>query len=352
MKTLLFPLVLFATVALAQPRATDPKLTVTAHPGTELISVIRYLSGHGQATPSTYLNDVRTYFEPYRQHPAVLKLWKMDGVYFDLTEFGWTFNDALHPTAFALPDSSVWYRFLPKAELTDVLTLCLDFSRKSNFPGFYEQHRAEYGRWGDAYAQKVDSLGVIEKLESFYRSPKATQYYVALEALNGQGAHAVTTRDLAPKFGNYVVYQQGYYDWRNADRKKAPSFDIDYYYIVWHEGSHIYINQALKAQKDQIDALRALLLVRYPALKNKKPGHDWDNFVNEQVVRAVTCALTKQHRSSEIAKTQLADELQQGYMFTEPLARFIGTNYVNTPQTFDLFFPKLVTHWATLQPGQ
>lgn len=164
------------STAKQQPFGVKPgdKLTVAVHPGVELLSIIQYLSGNQGPTSSTYRTAVREYFGRYRTHPAVLFLFNSNARFgYDLPELGWCFNNPLHPTAFTLPEKTYWYDTFSKAELTNYLTLCIKFAKETDFAGFYERHRADYGQWGKAMQNKVDSLQIVSKLEAFYHQPPA-----------------------------------------------------------------------------------------------------------------------------------------------------------------------------------
>jgi hypothetical protein len=355
-------LVLFVSqIALAQsPSQPSPfgakageKLTVTVHPGVELLAIIQYLAGREGPQPSPYLTAVRTHFAPYRNHPAVLFLFNSDvPTGFDLPELGWCFADPMKPSTFTVPDSTYWLKAFSRQELTNYLTLCADFAKKSQFSTFYRQHQADYDRWGKAYRHQVDSLQMVQKLETFFRYPTTSRWYICLDPMNSYGAHAIMTKTLAPAFGQYIVYQQGYWD-RQASAKKDLSFDTDItdiYDLVWHEGSHIYISQLRQQYRAQIDSLNHLMP------KNDRLAqqniNDWPHFVDESIVRAISLALHREHVGADAAKQRLASEEKNGYVYTDKLASMLQNDYLHTRQyaTFDEYFPVLLRNWATLKP--
>lgn len=339
------------TMAKRTPFGVKPgdKLTITVHPGVELLSIIQYLSGNQGPIPSPYLTDVRKHFSSYRTHPAVLFLFNSDARFgYDLPELGWCFTDPLRPTSFNLPEKTYWYQSFSKAELTTYLTLCMDFAKQANFAGFYERHQAEYNRWGQAMQQKVDSLQIIPKLESFYRRPAASQWYICLDPLNSGGAHAIITQTVVPAYGDYIVYQQGYWN-RQATPTTVPTFQADMYNLVWHEGSHTAINQLLGEHRAAIDSLSYLM--KQSDVLARQNITDWRHFVDESVVRAISVALHRKHLTPTEAKQRLESEQRGGFVYTDQLAEFILTDYINSGRyaSFDAYFPVLLKRWATLK---
>lgn len=327
----------------------DQKLTVAVHPGVELLSIIQYLAGHAGPRPSPYLTDVRRHFAPFRNHPAVLFLFNSDARFgYDLPELGWCFDNPLEPAAFTIPDSTYWLNSFSRPELTDYLTLCTDFARKSHFAVFYQQHQADYSRWAKAFVHQVDSLQVIQKLEAFYRQPTTSRWYICLDPLNAYGAHAIMTKTLAPAYSNYIVYQQGYWN-RNAKPDIPPTFDVDMYNLVWHEGSHVYINRLLSQYRTRIDSLSHLM--RESDALHRQNIDDWQHFVDEAIVRAISVALYRKYLSPELAKQQLEREQKSGFIYTNQLACFIVDDYLNTNKYsgFDTYFPVLLKQWSSVK---
>lgn len=323
-------------------------LTITVHPGVELLSVIQYLAGKQDPTPSPYRTAVRNYFGRYRTHPAVLFLFNSDARFgYDLPELGWCFNDPSKPTSFSLPEKTYWYESFTKAELANYLTLCLDFAKQTDFAGFYEHHRADYDRWGTALRHQVDSLQIIPKLESFYQRPVAGQWYICLDPLNGYGAHAIITETVAPAFRDYIVYQQGYWN-PKATATVVPTFQADMYNLVWHEGSHVATNHLLTKHRTTIDSLSHLM--KQSDVLARQNITDWRHFVDESVVRAVSVALHRKHLTAAEAEERLKYEQRGGFVYTDKLAGFILADYINANRykSFDDYFPVLLKRWATI----
>lgn len=267
---------------------------------------------------------------------------------YDLPELGWCFTDPLRPVSFTLPEETYWYESFSKAELANYLTLCMDFAKQGDFAGFYERHRSQYNQWGQAFRQRVDSLQIVPKLEAFYQRPTASQWYICLDPLNGSGAHAIMTKTLAPAYRDYIVYQQGYWN-RQASPATTPAFQADMYNLVWHEGSHVAINQFLAKHRVAIDSLSYLM--KQSDVLARQNITNWQHFVDESVVRAISVALHRKHLTPDEAKQRLESEQRGGFVYTDQLAGFILTDYINSGRytSFDAYFPVLLKRWSTLK---
>ena len=357
MKTLLLLLLISSASFSQMPRPAlpygakaDEKLIVTVHPGVELLSIIQYLAGHAGPGASPYRTAIRSHFTPFRDHPAVLFLFNSDARFgYDLPELGWCFDNPLNLQSFIIPDSTYWLNNFSRSDLTRYLTLCIDFAQKSQFASFYRAHQADYDRWGYAYRRQVDSAGVVQQLESFFHQPTASRWYICLDPLNSGGAHAIMTKTLAPTYGQYIVYQQGYWN-RQAKPTLDPSFEADVYNLVWHEGSHVYTNPIQQAYRTQIDSLRYLMPVSEPL--SRQNITDWPHFVDESLVRAISTALSRAYRSPQQAQQRLMSEQRSGFVYTDQLAQLILEDYIHTTaySSFAANFPILLRKWARLKP--
>ncbi|MBO0952545.1 DUF4932 domain-containing protein [Fibrella forsythiae] len=122
-------------------------------------------------------------------------------------------------------------------------------------------------------------------------------------------------------------------------------FEADLNNLVWHEGSHIYINPLLSRYRAQIDSL--VHLVPASEVLTRQNITDWPHFVDESLVRAISLALHRVHLPAQ-AVQQLLREQKGGFVYTDALAELIVADYVQTRRypTFEAYFPVLLTKWA------
>lgn len=153
---------------------------------------------------------------------------------------------------------------------------------------------------------------------------------------------------IAPSFRDYIVYQQGYWN-DKATPTTNPTFQADMYNLVWHEGSHIAINDLLAKHRPAIDSLSYLM--KQSDVLARQNITDWRHFVDESVVRAISVALHRKHLTTAEAKQRLESEQRGGFVYTDQLAEYILTDYINTNRyrSFDDYFSVLLKRWAMLR---
>lgn len=307
---------------------------VNVHPGQELLTMIQILAEqYRQPNKSTYQADFVAHFSAFVDHPAVVEIRNIEEkVYTDFPELGWCISNFPDPDLY-LPEENLWYEQYGKERVQKILRLALDFADKSDFWSFYQAHEKDYAAWGAAVRQKLDSLQYPEILDEFYSKGAANHeqptFYIALDPLNSWGAHAVPhVAELNPKFAKYKAYSLGYWN-RESTEKDTPSFTGTSFLadLVWHEGSHIYLNEIIEANADKIATIKHLYNGDERQMK-RQSINDWDYCFEENLVRGVVIALTKQHRSHRAYREQNADEILSGFIYAEDIADWLERVYL------------------------
>ncbi|MEM6769589.1 MAG: DUF4932 domain-containing protein [Bacteroidota bacterium] len=323
---------------------------INVHPGQELLTMIQILAGkYRQPNPSKYTAEFRQHFSKFDQHAAVKHLQKIEArLYTDVPELGWCISGFPEPKLY-LPETNLWYDEYGKETVQEYLKLALEFAKESDFWTFYSAHQSDYQSWAAATRKVLDSLGYPEKLADFYRigNPKLPQpiFYIALDPLNSWGAHAVPhVGELNPAFAKYKAYSLGFWN-RNGDETTIPSFSGTNFLsdLVWHEGSHIYLNEMLAKYTAEIEAISHLYNGDEKKMKNQSIS-TWSYCFEENLVRGIVIALTKQHQSTRRFREQAADELLSGFIYAEDIAGWLEQNYLNQRATsLEAMLPSLIT---------
>jgi len=323
---------------------------VNVHPGQELMTIIQILAEkYPDPNASNYQADFEKHFLPFAKHAAVEQLRSIPGkVYTDLPEMGWCFSDfpnfKLH-----LPEENSWYELYGKDTVQQALRLAIDFAKDSDFWSFYQAHQPDYQRWAKEVEHTLDSLSYVRLLDEFYRGsgaagPKPT-FYIALDPLNSWGAHAIPgLAEINPYYDKYKAYSLGYWN-RRSTVKDSPSFSGSSFLsdLVWHEGSHIYLNELLEGKEELIESISHLY--NGDERKMKRQSIDtWQYCFEENLVRGVVIALTKQHRSHRQYREQNADELLSGFIYAEDIAGWLERYYLKAENERPLgeFLPDLI----------
>lgn len=356
MKQLLGALVLIlSTLSTSYGQATDLKITV--HPGVELLTIVQKLAGKDQpSTPTSYEREVLAYFAPYKQHPAVRQLQQFAGtIYPDLTELGFCFTDAPDPQLTHLPDSSGWYQKYGKAAVTGYLRQCQEFARQSNFSGFYAAHAAAYQAWGQQIRAGIERDSLLEKLHHLYRTGTPPRFYICLDPLNGWGAHAIPHPELFnPAYQGIKAYTIGCFA-AMPDSAQQPLFKYGDYAtnLIWHEGSHIYLEDLFTRSASQVQQLAYLYNGQDPGMKNQNIT-TWRYCLNENVVRGVVIALFKVYKPERAWRRQGAQEVLNDFIYANDISAIILADYVGKKKypNFAAFFPVLLRKLQQRYPAK
>lgn len=321
-------------------------LTIYVHPGTELMTIVQILAGkYSDQTASSYNEEMKAWFYPFREHPAVKYLAALDKqIYPDLIELGWCFDDFPNISLF-VPENTSWYKNYGKDSVAQYLNLVKQFYTDSKFWEFYKSHESLYSKWGEAMKSKILSTGALEKLYSFYNTAKEGKWYIEIEPLNGWGAHAVThINDINPLYKDYVIYETGYFN-DNATQKSEPSFSLNEKAIqelLWHEGSHHMLKAVLSKYKNEISELSYLFNKDDEGMRRNNISN-WTYCLEENVVRSVVACLIRKSSGERKYEKEVDIQDYMDFIYVKTLSPFIYTRYIQSEyKSFDHFFPELL----------
>lgn len=348
MKRIFFSLVfLFTTVFVY----AQQKLTVNVHPGVELFTIVQIL---GESFPnpnsSDYSKEVMDYFGKYKDHAAVKKVAGFKKVFTDLTELGWCMSDFPNIKIYE-PENSVWYDYNGKENVLEYIRLCRDFFNDTKFWDFYQAHEKQYEAWGNALKVNLERDSSINQLEKFYGFKAEVKWYICIDPLNSWGSHAIDTKLLNPQFGDILVYNTGYFN-KKGDVNTTPVFEYKgFENLVWHEGSHVFLNASFKKYKQEIEALSYLFNKDDDGMKRNNISN-WEYCLNENVVRAIVAGMNKKYHSDLSFKKEIARQTLSDFIYVEDLAGFIYNNYTTTKKykDFGVFFPEVLRFMKKTYP--
>jgi len=306
---------------------------VNVHPGQELLTIIQILADrYPEPNESNYQQDFEAHFRPFSDHPAVKAMTAMsERIYSDFPELGWCISDFPNCELY-LPEENLWYEQYGKDSVQKVLKLAVDFAAKSDFWSFYQQHIPAYKAWSVGVRNTIDSLGYVEKLDRFYRPAagmKKPAFYISMDPLNSWGAHAIPgLAEINPKFAHYKAYSLGYWN-RESTPTDSPSFSSSSFLsnLVWHEGSHLYLNDLLESNADRIATIAYLHNGDEPKMRRQNID-DWSYCFEENLVRGIVISLSKKHLSQRRYKEAAAKEWSSGFIYAEDIADWLSENYL------------------------
>ncbi|MCA6213916.1 MAG: hypothetical protein PWP19_1729 [Thermococcaceae archaeon] len=140
-------------------QAQEPKMVVEVNPNLELLAVLYILAFNGSDLfiigPQDYVQDVLTYFAPYKDHEAVHYIRKiMDNSYSYYSRDN---------TIMALSDRLVLLDYLPNETNLGDLKPLAEFANESNFMEFYRAHEKEYAEYISSIEPYLKSLPELHR---------------------------------------------------------------------------------------------------------------------------------------------------------------------------------------------
>lgn len=320
------------------------KLKVSVHPGVELFTIVQLLGDQfPDPNPSTYSKEVMEYFGKYKDHPAVHKVRSFKKVFTDLTELGWTMSDFPNIKIYEPETDLNWYRHNGKQETLEYIRLCKDFFNDTKFWDFYQAHASQYEKWGQDIKIKLEESQVMNQLQDFYKFKSSVQWYICIDPLNSWGSHAITTKNINPQFANIVVYNTGYFNTKSTIQDQ-PFFEYKGFdYLVWHEGSHVFLEPSFSKYKNEIESLSYLFNKDDEGMKRNGIGN-WNYCLNENLVRAIVGCLYQSYKTEREFKRQVAKETASDFIYVEDLVPFIREKYLGKKKykNFEAFFPEIL----------
>ncbi|MEM1115878.1 MAG: DUF4932 domain-containing protein, partial [Bacteroidota bacterium] len=335
--------VCLALSLVASASAQDIPVEATVHPGAELVALAQWVTGsYPQPPDSHYKDDAWAQFGPHRDHPG-LTLFDEVSLYPDFTELGFLLD--VEAGTVREGGAMHWFDRYGRDTVQTMLEGVLAFGRDADFAGFRQRYEDARAAWEAEVVRSLREGGTLDSLDAFFRygaSRARPRVVVELEPLNGWGAHAVTLAPLLAPFGEDVVlYQVG------PARREAwlPGGDLSFARddgaLAWHEAAHVYLRPGLTALEDEIEALSGLFDSGDERLQSQNVT-TWSYAFEENVVRAVTAALTFRQSGERRYRQQVDQDERSGFVFTGRIADLILDEYADDPvryPTFDAFLP-------------
>ena len=304
---------------------------VNVHPGQELLTIIQVLAEKSpQPNQSQYYTAVQAHFSPFKDHPAVQLLKRIEGkIYSDFPELGWCYSDypefRLH-----LPTEIHWYQNYGKDTVQSYLKLAAQFAKDTDFWQFYQFHQGHFKIWAEEIEAEIKNGRLISILDDFYQSEPKPNFYIAMDPLNSWGAHAVPhIQEINPKFKHYKAYSVGFWN-RESTPDDQPSFtEGDYLFnLIWHEGSHIYLDSYLKANQTGIQELAYLYNEKDQGMIRQNIN-TWKYCFEENLIRGIVLSLTGKHLSKRAYQKQQARDFLADFIYAKAISLWLDRHYLN-----------------------
>lgn len=254
-----------------------------------------------------------------------------------------------------LPQENKWYELYGKDTIQSYLRLAVQFVEATNFWQFYQEHLDEYRIWAREIEAEIEQQGLVVKLDAFFESAAVSErpnFYIAMDPLNGWGAHAVPhVHEINPKFKGYKAYSIGFWD-RESTPDAQPSFTKgDYLYnLIWHEGSHIYLDPFLKTNQEAIQNLGYLYNKDDEGMIRQNIS-TWKYCFEENLIRGIVISLIGKYQSERAWKRQKAREFLRDFIYAEAISEWLDEHFMNKREKdFGKALPQLIRFLARTFP--
>jgi hypothetical protein len=324
-------------------------ITICVHPQVELISIVQAISKYPSILgflmsddPSDYKVAVDSYFLRYKEHPVV-KMFDRLSSQPRMLNFSAPSNIMLYTDSeLRLREDVVLDNFvLNRAGGTDSLVAFLDllrdFATLSSFNEFYLKNKDYYLSIINTATENLGDKDYISELEAFY-GKKQKSYNIILVSLYK-----------AVGFGNSLLHTDNTYDLYNTMgplrvENNVPFFGDENYlkYMIRHEFSHPFINPMTERYWDYIKSHSSNYDL-IPEIARKQVCGDWQECINEFVIRAITTHIAY-NETEEAGAWAYEKEKSKGVSSLDSLLSRINHYQANreTYPTFESYYLKIL----------
>ena len=317
------------------------KLQISIDPRMEILSTVQVLSNYPMIKRDLpYSKDIVNSFESFSSHEAVT----MNNT---LLQSGFTYHV---PVTFMLHLSQ-----LPKLEpkiayteeamkrsggndnLEQYRKAIKQFAEKTDFEAFWNSKVLFYNQILDLTIAEINDIDLTKVLEGYFNEA-FDSYNITISPLfiGGYGVN-ITDAD-----GKVAIY--GCLTTTNT-KDGIPFLNRDYLLeFVWHEFGHSFVNPLTNKYSDRVKSLNMLFEPIKEFMSHSAYG-GWESCVNEHVIRAVGVRLLELNLGAQQAKASLEKELQQRFIYIEPLIeklKYFEIQRDNNKMTFSEYYPELL----------
>lgn len=310
------------------------QITVGVNPQIELISIVQTISKYNEILPFLmvkgdfqYKTDVINHFKSYKEHPVIQMFDRLSSqprmLNFNAPSFIMLYTDkSLDLRKDIELDDFVINRAAGKDSLTVFLKLLTDFAVKSSFNDFYNNHSTYYKKVIENTIANMGSNNDVVELEQFYGKKQKSYNIVLVSLYNSVG------------FGNSLLCANNQREIYNIMGPKSIEEEIPFFgdeerlsYMIKHEFSHPFVNPLTDKYweyiKDFSDNYSSI-----PELARKKVCGDWQECINEFIIRANTIQMAYSKSNEEGLKIY-ESERSRGVSYLDNLLvkiRYYQTN--------------------------
>ena len=217
------------------------------------------------------------------------------------------------------------------------------FAETSNFEKFWNNKIPFYNQILDMTIANMGEIDLVETLEGYFNETQDSYNIIITPAFNGGKGPKVPDAD--GKEHTYACIST------NSIEDGIPFVNEGLTrYLVWHEFGHSFVNSLTNKYSDQVMSVEKL----FNPIKNSMFGQgyqQWIVCVYEHIIRATTIRLFDIHLGSKPSKDLLDSELNNRYIYIEPLVEKLKDFDKQRDEnniTFSEFYPELLIVFDSL----
>lgn len=317
----------------------------------ELISTICKLADYEEYNMDSgrdYVPIWNKYFNQYKEHNAV-KMFKRlntnNNIGYDapiilalsLKKYGDTF---IYDKSIKNEDER--FKGLNLVEIADTISM---FYRDSSFNEFYQEMQPFYQNLSTIFSKNVLSKISKNWYAEFYGKESDETFNVVIGCLLGGCNYGpAIEKDGYPR----DVYAVMGYVMRPDSVTAYEAQPEVYRDILIHEFNHSYVNPLLYPDsqfrlKMEVPGKKLLNLCNYVMEMQSYP--EWDNVINESIVRAAVACYLLDNSTNEAVRNSIIEEMRTGFAWMPQLVNKMNHYRKNRVlySDFESFYPELIT---------
>lgn len=223
-----------------------------------------------------------------------------------------------------------------------LLALLKDFSESTNYKSFFQHAKKYYNKPIEYFSNHFDLNKIMFEINKFYGYDK-NSYQIILTDLQC-GSYGIHFNDISKRniFAIYTMNGVTFFDEKSLETA-CGAFSLN---ILIHEFSHPYVNPLNEKFSEEVNQYKGAFdkLLAYKLPGSLSGYGNWDECVDEHIVRAIAIHLAKKIRSSVIEEWHFNRSYNAGYRYLPFLLEQLEYYDENRDRykTFDDFYLELI----------
>lgn len=291
-------------------------------------------------TPSIYYNDVKKYFEPYKNHPSLdwyrnLDTWDK----YDMCSMGLFLTDSYPFSVQSTPEIT----YIKSSPITTFLQYFNKFYKECKVATFLKKHHKEYCKICNSAKQVVTNYSIFKEIHNFYGKSTTGDFVIYIDLLNNHGNNAIPNKTSINR-----CFRLAYLN--DVSKNLTDNSDVNfipYENIIIHEISHLFLNDFLKNYESMLHSHKSTFLTTTKGEKIEEK--EWLNELDELIVRVCTAKIIEQKYGKEMANKEIENQSKR-FLHARPVFDYFEkyTNSRNQYKSINDFYNDLANYLKTL----